>query len=234
MPERQLTASVNGTVIDQRVFRLVGFKEHSDFIRIPREVIDGAQAFTIDFNFDKKMSPAEAGIGGDPREFGYFIRSLSLSDSPGRVAAETPKAYYAGDVISFGTESSLNASLFYGLSGAGDHGRWSDSQRVGIRIPLQDANTYPVGLNITGIPFVANAQPELTLQASINGVHVITRTFTEYKMQSFKVDIPKTATHNDYIELIIEFDKIVSPKEIGEGPDERRLGFMFHSIELVP
>jgi hypothetical protein len=80
-PRTSVDVVVNGDVVDHWTFQL-GEGPGRRSALLPPEVVNRQVPLQITFEAPESCSPAELGLGKDPRRLAMVVQSLQLSDSP--------------------------------------------------------------------------------------------------------------------------------------------------------
>lgn len=110
--------------------------------------------------------------------------------------------------------------------------RWTDGEKAALFLPVGDV-TAPLELTITGRPWVP--QKERIIDVFAYDTKIATWRFTNnYEQIEKKALIPPDLIRNGTVEIILDIHNAVSPYEVGESNEKRKLGLRCRSIRLDP
>ena len=110
-------------------------------------------------------------------------------------------------------------------------GRWSNGHHSQLILPLptEDALT----LNISANAFITDAHPSLGFKVSINGSQEQSYSISKVENNFISIPIPTTAKSHPYLTVDFDFINPKSPKDLGIGSDERKLGIGITAISFA-
>ena len=190
-------------------------QENAGSIVLPKEYFNPAVQ-VLEFLTEGALTPEEAGINSDTRTLGIYVKSITLTDS---------KAFLPID-ISFKSEN--NTASNYIASGFSDAEPWG---------------TWMIGKEAVMSFFVPRVQNDLllTLECGMTqGEQNIAVYANDSLLEEFvfsgsgskSIEIPKECVKEDVLILRFELPDAISPKETGEGTDERELAIGVTGLKL--
>jgi hypothetical protein len=158
-----------------------------------------------------------------------------LADDP----QDMRTTYALGSAIDFRNKLDSRCYLGTGWSPTeAGNGTWTDGPVAEIILRPRSANARPLVLRARVSPFLAPKHPALGVDVAVNGVHVAHWSFAitnpaHADATSREARIPPDIGSSGELRLKLAIDRPASPWMLGIGSDRRRLGLMFHAIELV-
>lgn len=125
-----------------------------------------------------------------------------------------------------------------GLSVKEPWGRWSDGKQVNIRLKFKtlNKNRQQIGLKIDGYPYLPPKRESLKIDIFGNDKLLKTWVFT-HEHSDFEnivyVPTKDISENGNILDLNFKIHNPISPSKANDGPDSRKLGFAFFSIEIV-
>lgn len=125
-----------------------------------------------------------------------------------------------------------------GLSVKEPWGRWSDGKQVNIRLKFKtlNKNRQQIGLKIDGYPYLPPKRESLKIDIFGNDKLLKTWVFT-HEHSDFEnivyVPTKDISENGNILDLNFKIHNPISPSKANDGPDHRKLGFAFFSIEVV-
>ena len=121
------------------------------------------------------------------------------------------------------TKESGNADLFLldSWGHAEDWGIWTTGESARILLPLPEHGANRIDFVFNA--FVGVPHPYQEIELSVADQRIMKR-LAKPLGNKVEVAIPKSAESLGYIELIIKVNKPISPRSLGIGSDDRRLG----------
>jgi hypothetical protein len=111
----------------------------------------------------------------------------------------------------------------WGWSNPESWGTWSDGEKARIAMLLpNDKNVQTLSLEV--IAFTTSSNPSQSVEISINGKHVEKKLLTGNLTQEIIIPVPKITANDGFILIEFKFPDRISPKELGQGADQRKLG----------
>ena len=125
-----------------------------------------------------------------------------------------------------------------GLSVKEPWGRWSDGKQIDIRLKFKtlNKNRQQIGLKIDGYPYLPPKRESLKIDIFGNDKLLKTWVFTHNKSNFENIVYVPTADiidNKNILNLSFKIHNPISPSKANDGPDHRKLGFAFFSIEIV-
>jgi hypothetical protein len=118
-----------------------------------------------------------------------------------------------------------------GWSGQESWGRWSNGRRSQLILPLP---IEPIGtLKISANAFITKAHPNLELQVLVNGLPDKIYSLNKAENNDIAVTIPPSARLLPYLTIDLIFTNPMSPKELGMGTDDRKLGIGIKALSFT-
>jgi hypothetical protein len=110
-------------------------------------------------------------------------------------------------------------------------GRWSNGPHSQLMVPLPTEDTS--ALKITFNAFITTSHPNLNFKVSINGSQAQTYAITKVENNLISISIPSAAKSLSHLKIDFDFLNPVSPKELGIGTDERKLGIGITALSFT-
>jgi hypothetical protein len=111
----------------------------------------------------------------------------------------------------------------WGWSNPEAWGTWSDGEKARIAILLPEAKNIQ-SLTLEAITIVSPNHPEQNIEILVNGVKQKDELLNGKEVQKITIPIPKLHPNDGYLLIEFHFPNRISPKELGQGADERKLG----------
>lgn len=130
-----------------------------------------------------------------------------------------------------------NRTLAHGWNEAEANGVWSQGSNSQIVLPLSESVKSSLRVKTSFAAFIRPANPQMEIKFSVNGTELsaIKLDLKQVSIEDFSFSVPKTLL-KDREKLVIDIDysRAVSPQEIGEGADTRKLGINLQKMQLTP
>ncbi len=212
--------SVGEWVIDHR-----GFRERT--LLLERRMFKNPANLVVQFETPDAVSPQAAGSGEDVRQLAFAIKSLTLSESKGQ------GVYRWGQTIEFGTRGNSNAYQKAGWASPEEGINWSDGGRSDLLFHVATPRTS-VSLEIFAKAFIAPGKVDSQrLRVIVNDRLVGELRLSQPQFQDLAFEIPATVFEGFAATVVrLETPDAKSPREIGAGSDERRLGIAVRTVRL--
>jgi hypothetical protein len=118
-----------------------------------------------------------------------------------------------------------------GWSGAEDWGRWALGRSATIEVPLVPAHAYK--LSIDALPFCTPQFAGQSVTIGWNDRAVGTFAFDTCDQRSIEVELTASDIRAPQNKLSFTFDHAVSPREVGQGADDRQLALAFKALTFT-
>jgi len=206
-------------------------------LRLPLDPVDlgmhGELALILDCA--QVFSPAQAGIGNDPRLLGIMLRSVTLCDLAQKAA---PPCLVLRERFAVGLANPRAAALlgdrWYGLE---PMGAWSSGQTGTIRFRLPEFESpMPLYLGLRLRVFGTDVTGPRTVVVRSDGTILATATFENDAAQTIHVRLDRQIVQPDqHGDITLELDggSVVRPVDLQFGPDGRSLGICLQEIVLL-
>lgn len=140
--------------------------------------------------------------------------------------------YVPNDVLSLAPSENSWQYASKGWSSADPTGSWSLAD-VGGQIDLNVPDTWPgpYALIFDNLAYLNPKHSSQSLDVAVNGTQVVTRPF-DLKSRNGKrsATIPRQLVRNDSLHIALEATRAVSPTQLGDSADTRRLGIAVKRI----
>ncbi len=211
---------VGDWVIDHREFRERTLLLEPRMFKSPANLL-------VRFETPDAISPQAAGSGEDVRQLAFAIKSLTLSESKGQ------EVYRWGQAIEFGTRGNSNAYQKAGWASPEEGINWSDGGRSELLFHVAPPRAS-VSLEIFAKAFIAPGKVDSQrLRVIVNDRLVGELRLSQPQFQDLVFEIPTTVFEGFEATVVrLETPDAKSPKEIGIGSDERRLGIAVRTVRL--
>jgi hypothetical protein len=111
----------------------------------------------------------------------------------------------------------------WGWSNPETWGTWSDGEKARIAMLLpEDKNLH--SLTLEAITITSPKHPEQKIEILVNGAKQKDVLLSGKEVQKINIPVPKLHQHDGYLLIEFHFPDRKSPKELGQGVDERKLG----------
>jgi hypothetical protein len=111
--------------------------------------------------------------------------------------------------------------LGYGWSFPEAFGTWSEGYQAKLVIPLP---INPIkGLELEVRALIGSTQPKQTVEIFVNSQFQRKFELKQDQKNKLYIDIPETSSNQDYVMIELKLPNNISPKEIGQGEDTRKL-----------
>ena len=101
-------------------------------------------------------------------------------------------------------------------------GNWSEGGAASMLLPIPAGN--PKSLKLQARAFVHEKQPKLDLEILINGLLQKKVSLTEFESNRIDIPLPTSLSGQDYFKLDFKILNPASPRGLGVGEDDRKLG----------
>ena len=129
------------------------------------------------------------------------------------------------------TDASFDSLLSEGWSMPEDWGRWAVGQRSVVRVALERGHDYR--LIIEAFPFCPPQFEGQAMKVGWNDLYLGRHVFTSCEGYLLAFDIPSEAVTEELDTLWFEFERAISPADIGLSGDRSYLAIGFTSLSLV-
>ena len=129
------------------------------------------------------------------------------------------------------TDASFDSLLSEGWSVHEDWGRWAVGQRSVVRVALEQGHDYR--LIIEAFPFCPPQFEGQAMKVGWNDLYLGRHVFTSCEGYLLAFDIPSEAVTEELDTLWFEFERAISPADIGLSSDRRCLAIGLTSLSLV-
>ena len=230
LPSQRIDLKVNGQAVlrlslEPRERRYAGYLP-------PSLLRPGENRFEMEYAFAK--SPAELGRGSDRRKLAVLFKEIAFE--PLKVPDGTPiPDFFDGSVMDPNRGWPDACLLLAGWNPVFEgppESRyvWATDRRATLQLYVKDPR--PGGqLEFTAYPFKAPARPLQSLQLHVNG-----QPAGQVRMVGqehfYALTLPGVLLRPGRNLFELEFDYVLSPKEIGAGKDARRLAALFKRIRF--
>ena len=135
--------------------------------------------------------------------------------------------------LSFGLGEPDNPRLGGGWHAPDSGGTWSQSVDAVVEIVVPHEHV-PLLLRVNATAAVLKQRPRMKVKAFINGMPA-GDWLRDLSNASSPLDlrVPASAANAGRLEIRLGVDHTASPFRLGAGPDDRQLGLLLHSIELL-
>jgi len=204
---------------------------HSDFAReallLPPEVFKNQDRVVLTFETPDAVSPFVLGVARDVRRLAFALRSLTLS------AADASGFYKWGETLDFGSGGNSLPYRLGGWSGPEAGISWNDGTKAELAFPMLPPKG-PVVMELFAKPFLVDGKVDRQrLRVLVNGQPAGEITLIKPDFQEIVVEIPANLFGaSGAAALSLETPDAASPREIGAGPDQRRLAIAVKTLKL--
>ncbi len=225
IPQQRLRVLVDQEPVGEWVIHHRDFRERSVLLE-PANFKNPANV-VVRFEAPDAVSPFAAGVGRDIRQLAFAIKSLTLSES------KEQGVYRWGQTIEFGTRGNSSGYQKAGWSSPEEGINWNDGvqSELFIHVPPPHA---PVLLKIFAKPFILPGKVDSQrLRIIVNNRLVGELRLSQPQFQDVVFEIPASVFHGFAATIVqLETPDAKSPRELGAGSDERRLGIAVRTVQL--
>jgi hypothetical protein len=118
-----------------------------------------------------------------------------------------------------------------GWSDAEDWGRWALGHSATLQVPLEPARSYQMTIDV--LPFCTPQFAGQSVTIGWNERSVGTFALPSCDERSLVVDLPADAIRAPQNQLSFTFDQAISPREAGQGADDRQLALAFKALTFI-
>jgi hypothetical protein len=172
----------------------------------------------------------------------YYIYSRQIFDQPDvfftltGARARPERLLIKNPILHGGTIQPADAlfkpMFVEGWGGAEDWGRWALGHSATIQVPLEPGRGYR--LAIDALPFCSPQFAGQSVTIGWNDRAAGTFAFDTCDQRSIVVDLPASDVRSPQNKLSFTFDQAVSPREVGQGADDRKLALAFKTLTFTP
>jgi len=114
-------------------------------------------------------------------------------------------------------------------------GRWSDGNKASMRLYVGKAEANDVVITFDLSPYVTGLHPQQTAKVSVNGTPVANWKFSGGSSTTEQIRVPSQLVRgaNGALTVDFEFPDAISPKELGQGGDDRKLGVFVRQVQIA-
>lgn len=194
-------------------------------------LLKNAPVVDISFEILDPKSPKELDKGRDERKLGIHIESIRLEP----VLKDGLQARYdLGNEIRFGIHGNANVYLGKGWGNPEENGTWTVMKRAYLSLKVPTGPKGPLFLVAKAKGYVS---PKIghtcKCHLYVNNQEIGIWHFKKDRMGKQTAVIDTACLKGDStINILFEFPGLKSPKELGQGQDERKLGMYVQSIRI--
>ncbi len=180
----------------------------------------------IELRIENPCRPSSESDSEDTRPLGLFVESLELR-------AVAPCAL--DEAISFGVDGGAGKYQFSGWGKPQDSATWTKEAEASLALRLESPPAGVMELCIEAKAYVNERKPSQTVEIIANG-HLLERGVWETPgIERRRLHVPHEILDNqDALLLTFRFEQLQSPRELGLGADDRKLGLLVKSLMLRP
>lgn len=196
-------------------------------------LLKDAPVVDISFEILDPKSPKELDKGPDERKLGIHIESIRLEP----VLKNNLQANYVlGSEILFGLQGNALAFLGKGWGNPEENGTWTVMKRANFSLKIPSETKGPLNLEVKAKGYVpSKIGHTCKCHVHVNDQEIDIWHFKNNKIGNRTAVISSACLQRDStINVWFEFSDLKSPKELGQGPDERKLGMYVQSIRIKP
>ena len=190
-------------------------KEAAKEIILPKEYLNESIQ-TLEFYTPNATSPQKLGISADSRTLGIMVQGLTISK---RESVDFP--------VNISLKKEDNNATDYvvkGFSGADSWGTWTIGNEAVMSFYVPDIQG---DLELT-MDYMTYNEQKIAIYAN----DVLLEEYTFKGSENRSIIIPKSAVTDDELTIRMELPTAVSPKELGNGTDSRKLALGVRNISL--
>lgn len=137
--------------------------------------------------------------------------------------------------IELGLNGAPDEVILNNWSFAEPTGRWTDGKDVSLRFYAGKAEANALLLTFYLNPYVTAAHPKQVANVSVNNGSAATWTFSDGSPAAEQIRVPAEAVKaaNGQIVVNFNFPEAVSPQQLGNGSDNRKLAVFMRKVEIV-
>lgn len=229
LPAQPVTVKVNGEALadwqvgDRAAFRAV----------IPARLVPADGVVNVEFGLPKAATPAELGLGADPRRLAVQAFSFQVTTPSGPAAAPVVgRRYELGSVVLFGENREGSRYQLSGWQPAEPEFAWTTGQAaLTFELPINTRGPLNLRVRLTGLIKPPELPAQLT-EVFANGTKVADWQVGD--TADFHAVLPAevAGANGGVINLEFRVPRAATPQSLGLGNDPRTLGVRCHELVM--
>jgi hypothetical protein len=231
--EQEVEVSVNDHPIGKWEF--TGQECVKRSLVVPWHLLKDGPRVVLGFRVSHPTSPAEHGLGSDERRLGLRLSTLCLRPIPA-MACEW------GRLVTFGSNGEMgrpkiDRTCLSGFSAAQPNGAWTDGSTavLHLKVPNRTAGDLILRVEASALLDSRANTPGQQAAVYVNDERVTEWCFTDQRPHWLEARLPhRLVDDSGALRVRVEIANPVSPAELGQSDDWRKLGLFFYTLGLQP